>query len=102
AVEAVVPAPQGVRVGGYLKLERRVGDFATASVAVALELSGRSVVRSGIALASVGGSTIDAADASAALMGGPLTAERIARAADAAAAAAQPRSDHRGSEHGRA
>lgn len=97
AVEAVVPAPQGVRAGGYLKLERRVGDFATASVAVALELSGGSVVRSGIALASVGGSTIDAAEASAALVGGPLTADRITRAADAAAAAAQPRSDHRGS-----
>lgn len=97
AVEAVVPAPQGVRAGGYLKLERRVGDFATASVAVALELSGGSVVRSGIALASVGGSTIDAAEASVALVGGPLTADRITRAADAAAAAAQPRSDHRGS-----
>lgn len=31
-VEAVVPAPQGVPAGGYLKLERRVGDFATAGV----------------------------------------------------------------------
>jgi carbon-monoxide dehydrogenase medium subunit len=97
AVEAVVPAPRGVRAGGYLKLERRVGDFATASVAIALELSGGSVVRSGIALAAVGGSTIDASDASAALVGGPLTADRIARAAELAAAVAQPRSDHRGS-----
>lgn len=97
AVEAVVPAAKGVRAGGYLKLERRVGDFATASVAIALELSGGAVVRSGIALAAVGGSTIDAAAASAALVGGPLTRERIAAAADAAAAAAQPRSDHRGS-----
>ena len=97
AVEAVVPAAKGVRAGGYLKLERRVGDFATASVAIALELSGGAVVRSGIALAAVGGSTIDAAAASAALVGGPLTSERIAAAADAAAAAAQPRSDHRGS-----
>ena len=97
AVEAVVPAPRGVRAGGYLKLERRVGDFATASVAIALEMSGGSVVRSGISLAAVGGSTIDAADAAAALVGGPLTADRIAKAAELAAGVAQPRSDHRGS-----
>jgi carbon-monoxide dehydrogenase medium subunit len=97
AIEAIVPAPKGVRAGGYLKLERRVGDFATASVAIALELSGGTVVRSGISLAAVGGSTIDAAEASAALVGGPLSSDRISRAADAAAAAAQPRSDHRGS-----
>src|SRR6201992_160887 len=32
AVEAVIPAPKGPRAGGYLKLERRVGDFATAGV----------------------------------------------------------------------
>jgi carbon-monoxide dehydrogenase medium subunit len=97
AIEAIVPAPKGVRAGGYLKLERRVGDFATASVAIALELSGGTVTRSGISLAAVGGSTIDAAEASAALVGGPLSSDRITRAADAAAAAAQPRSDHRGS-----
>ena len=29
AVEAVIPAPKGQPAGGYLKLERRVGDFAT-------------------------------------------------------------------------
>src|SRR3954454_581929 len=40
AVEAVIPAPKGVPAGGYLKLERRVGDFATAGVAIALETSG--------------------------------------------------------------
>ena len=40
AVEAVIPAPKGTVAGGYLKLERRVGDFATAGVAVALERSG--------------------------------------------------------------
>ena len=34
-VEAVIPAPKGVPAGGYLKLERRVGDFATAGIAIA-------------------------------------------------------------------
>ncbi len=62
-VEAVVPAPKGTPAGGYLKLERRVGDFATAGVAVAIERSGGSITRAGIALTGVGPSTIDAADA---------------------------------------
>jgi carbon-monoxide dehydrogenase medium subunit len=97
AIEAVIPAAKGTRSGGYLKLERRVGDFATVGVAVAVETSGGTVTRAGIALTGVGGSTIGAADAAAALVGGPLTADRIGQAADLAAAAALPRTDHRGS-----
>ncbi|HUC59754.1 MAG TPA: xanthine dehydrogenase family protein subunit M [Streptosporangiaceae bacterium] len=97
AVEAVIPAPKGTPAGGYLKLERRVGDFATVGVAVAIEISGGTVTRAGIALTGVGGSTISAGEAAQALTGGPLTAENIARAADLAAGAAHPRTDHRGS-----
>lgn len=97
AVEVVVPAPTGVPHGGYLKLERRVGDFATAAVAVAVELSGATVRRAGIALTGVGGTTVDAAEASQSLTGAALTPDAIARAAELAAAAGQPRSDHRGS-----
>ena len=97
AVEAVIPAAKGARSGGYLKLERRVGDFATVGVAVAMETSGETVTRAGIALTGVGGSTIAAAEAAGALVGGPLTADRIERAADLAAGAARPRTDHRGS-----
>jgi aerobic carbon-monoxide dehydrogenase medium subunit len=97
AVEAVVPAAQGVRAGGYLKLERRVGDFATVGVAVAIETSGDTVTRAGIALTGVGGSTIGAAEAATALTGKPLSAETIAEAAELAAGAARPKTDHRGS-----
>src|SRR6266702_2896653 len=61
AIEAVIPAPKGVLAGGYLKLERRVGDFATVGVAVATETSNGTVTRAGIALTGVGGSTINAA-----------------------------------------
>ena len=89
-------AGRGVRSGGYLKLERRVGDFATVGVAVAIETSGTTVIRAGIALTGVGGSTIGATEAAAALTGKPLTADSIAEAAELAAAAAQPRTDHRG------
>ena len=97
AVEAVIPAAQGTRSGGYLKLERRVGDFATVGVAVALETSGAVVTRAGIGLTGVGGSTIAATEAAQSLTGQPLTAQAIARAGDLAAAAARPRTDHRGS-----
>ena len=62
-----IPAPKGTPAGGYLKLERRVGDFATAGVAVALSSDrGERSSRAGIALTGVGPSTIDAADAAAA------------------------------------
>jgi carbon-monoxide dehydrogenase medium subunit len=97
AVEAVIPAAKGAVAGGYLKLERRVGDFATAGTAVALELTGGVVSRAGIALTGVGGSTINAPDAAAALVGKPLSVETISSAAELAAAAAKPKTDHRGS-----
>jgi aerobic carbon-monoxide dehydrogenase medium subunit len=96
AVEAVIPAPRGAAAGGYLKLERRVGDFATVGVAVAIETSGGNVIRAGIALTGVGGSTIEATAAEEALAGQPLSAETIERAAGLAAEAAQPKTDHRG------
>jgi carbon-monoxide dehydrogenase medium subunit len=97
AIEAFVPPPRGIPAGGYLKLERRVGDFATVGVAVALETSGDTVGRAGIALTGVGGSTIGATAAAEALVGEPLTWQKIELAGQLAAEAAQPRTDHRGS-----
>ncbi len=64
---------------------------------IALELSGGRVTRAGIALTGVGGSTIDATDAAEALTGQALDGARVDRAADLAAEAARPRTDHRGS-----
>jgi aerobic carbon-monoxide dehydrogenase medium subunit len=97
AVEAVIPPAQGRRAGGYLKLERRVGDFATVGVAVSVETAAGVVTKAGIALTGVGGSTIAATEAAAALAGRPLTAESIDQASSLAGAAAKPRTDHRGS-----
>jgi len=97
AVEAVVPAATGRLEGGFLKLERRVGDFATAGTAVAVELDGDRVVRAGIALSGVGSRTLDAREAADCLVGQVLDGAAITRAADLAAGAAEPRSDHRGS-----
>jgi carbon-monoxide dehydrogenase medium subunit len=96
-IEAVVPAPEGVPAGSYLKLERRVGDFATVGVAVSIDRVASKITRAGIALTGVGGSTISADAAAQVLVGGPLTAEAIGEAAELAAQAARPRTDHRGS-----
>ncbi len=97
AIEAFVPAPTGVPMGGYLKLERRVGDFATVAVAVSVDMDGDKVIRAGIGMTAVGPTTLSASEAAAVLVGGPLSESVIAEAADLAAAAATPRSDHRGS-----
>jgi carbon-monoxide dehydrogenase medium subunit len=97
AVEAIIPPATGTARGGYLKLERRVGDFATASVAVALDMAGDKVLRAGCALAGVGGKTIDANAAISILNGQTLTEASIEAAAEAVAEAADPRTDHRGS-----
>ena len=97
AVEAVIPPASGKALGNYLKLERRVGDFATASVAVFLDMHGDTVHRAGCALAGVGGRTIDANEAISVLQGKTLNDESIEAAAEAVAAVAEPRTDHRGS-----
>lgn len=98
AVGARVPAPRDTRYGTFLKLERRVGDFATAGIAVALEIAndGR-VTRAGIALTGVGATTLAATDAVEALVGARLEPVVIERAAELTAGIARPKSDHRGS-----
>lgn len=97
AVRARVPASKGTRSGTYLKLERRVGDFATVGVAVALEISGGTINRAGIALTGVGPSNIQCTEAEQALAGKTLNASTVEQAARLAAQAAQPKTDVRGS-----
>jgi carbon-monoxide dehydrogenase medium subunit len=95
--EIRIPAPAGRSAGTYLKLERKVGDFATAAVAVQVELANGHIGRAGIGLTSVGPTNIKAVDAERLLEGKEPSDELIAEAARAAAAAAEPRSDLRGS-----
>jgi aerobic carbon-monoxide dehydrogenase medium subunit len=95
--EVRVPIPSARSGGTYLKLERKVGDFATVGVAVQLELSNGKVGRAGIALTAVGSRNIEATDAEAALTGSQPTEEAFAEAGRLAAAAADPIADVRGS-----
>jgi carbon-monoxide dehydrogenase medium subunit len=83
--------------GAYLKLERKVGDFATVGVAVQVELDDGRVTRAGIGLTSVGPKNLKATAAEQALAGQEPTDEAIAEAARLAAQAAEPRDDVRGS-----
>jgi carbon-monoxide dehydrogenase medium subunit len=95
--EIRVPTP-GARSGGaYLKMERKVGDFATVAVGVHLELSNGTIGKAGIALTAVGSKNIEATDAEQSLAGAEPTEEAFAEAGRLAAAAADPVSDVRGS-----
>jgi aerobic carbon-monoxide dehydrogenase medium subunit len=95
--EARVPDPGPDAGGTYLKLERKVGDFATVGVAVHLSMADGKVGKAGIALTAVGPTNLRATAAEEALAGAELTDEAIAEAARLAAEAAQPYSDTRGS-----
>jgi len=97
-VEVRVPVPPARSGGAYVKLERKVGDFATAAVAVQLTLSAAGTVDNvGIGLTNVGLTPIEATDAEATLKGQRLDATAIKRASEQAAAAARPAEDLRGS-----
>jgi aerobic carbon-monoxide dehydrogenase medium subunit len=95
--EVRVPDPGTRAAGTYLKLERRVGDFATVGVAVHVSFANGSVSRAGIALTAVGPRNLRATAAEQALAGARLDDEAIREAARLAADAAEPRDDMRGS-----
>jgi len=95
--EIRVPAAEARSGGTYLKLERKVGDFATVGVAVQVWMGNGHIARAGIALTSVGRRTMRAAAAEEFLAGEEPTDKAFGEAAELAAAAARPVSDHRGS-----
>lgn len=95
--EIRIPLPPAGSGGAYVKLERKVGDFATAAAAAQLTLGADgNVAAAGVALTNAGPRPRRAAEAERFLAGGAATAERFAEAARLAAAAAQPSADRRG------
>lgn len=95
--EIRVPVPTERSGGAYLKLERKVGDYAIAGVAAFIRIDEQERVSyAGIGLTNVGQAPIRARDAEQSLLGKGLDEMAIQHAADLAAAAAQPTRDTRG------
>ncbi len=97
--EVRIPIPQPFSSGAYQKMERKVGDFATAAVAVQIRVDQDHVcTQAGIGLTNVGLTPIKAVMAERALIGRLLDENVIREAAHLAGQAAEPQADLRGSE----
>ena len=95
--EIRIPRAQTQSGGAYIKLERKVGDFAIVGVAAHLQLDEKgNVATAGIGLTNVGPTAIRARRAEDALRGRAPDDKAIAAAAEAAAAESQPVADLRG------
>jgi carbon-monoxide dehydrogenase medium subunit len=95
--EIRIPAPVESSGGAYVKLERKVGDYAVSAVAVQLTLDGATIGAARIGLTNVSPVPMRATDAEQALVGQAPTEERLAAAGKAAAAQSDPSADLRGS-----
>ena len=96
--EIKIPLPPPKSGGAYLKLERKVGDFATAGVAAQITLDDAgNCARAGVGLTNVGMTPIKATKTEAFLTGKTLDEATIKQAAEIAASESQPTDDVRGS-----
>jgi carbon-monoxide dehydrogenase medium subunit len=95
--EIRVPVPPPKSSGAYFKLERKVGDFATAATAVQLTLDDKGAVQQiGIGLTNAGPTPIRAKAAEDALRGKKPDAALINQASQLAMDSADPSADLRG------
>ncbi len=96
--EIRIPVPPPRSGGAYVKLERKVGDYATAAAAAQVTLGGQGeIARIGIGLTNAGPTPIKATAAEDYLRGRQPDAASIAEAARLAADATSPSADRRGS-----
>jgi carbon-monoxide dehydrogenase medium subunit len=95
--EIRIPVPPPRSGGAYFKLERKVGDFATAAAAVQLTLDEQGVCQKvGIGLTNVGPTPVKARKAEDFLRGKKLDEANIKQAAQLAADESAPSADLRG------
>jgi carbon-monoxide dehydrogenase medium subunit len=96
--EIRIPMPPPRSGGAYVKLERKVGDFATAAAAAQVTLGATGTIdRAGIALTSAGPTPIKATEAERFLQNKKPDSQTIGEAAQLAAKATSPSADRRGS-----
>jgi carbon-monoxide dehydrogenase medium subunit len=92
------PVPDDRSAGSYQKIERKVGDYATAAAAVQISLQPNGKIRSaGIALSAAGPCAVRVDEAERMLAGETPSPELIRAAADAATRRSSPQGDLRGS-----
>ena len=96
--EIRVPAQPEGSGGAYIKLERKVGDYATAGVAAVVTVSDGVCQQAGVGLTNAGPIPVKASSAESFLVGKKLDNETIGEAARLASEAAEPTADLRGSE----
>jgi carbon-monoxide dehydrogenase medium subunit len=94
--EIRIPRPGPGSGGAYLKIERKVGDYAAAAVAVQLTVSGGAVKAVRLGLTNVNAVPQRARRAEAALLGKAPTDAVLEEAGRAAAAECDPSDDLRG------
>jgi carbon-monoxide dehydrogenase medium subunit len=95
--EIRIPQPSARSGGAYVKLERKVGDFATAAAAVQVTLAaGGEIEKVGIGLTNAGPTPLRAAEAESFLTGKAPSDDVIVETARLAASVAQPSADRRG------
>jgi carbon-monoxide dehydrogenase medium subunit len=98
AVAVHFPIPEDRTAGSYQKVERKVGDFATAAAAVQVTLDGKGAIsKAGVTLSAAGPCAVRVEEAERVLNGQQPSEELIRAAADAAARRSAPQADLRGS-----
>lgn len=95
-VEIRIPKPPPGSGGAYLKIERKVGDYAVAAVAVQLQVSGDVIKSVRVGLTNVNPVPARAKAAEAALVGKTAAPDVLEAAGRAAAAECDPSADLRG------
>ncbi len=97
ALGAEFPVPDDRTAGSYQKVERKVGDFATAAAAVQVSLNADGTIGSaGVALSAAGACAVRVDAAERLLAGQKPSAELIRAASDAAWHRSAPQADLRG------
>jgi aerobic carbon-monoxide dehydrogenase medium subunit len=91
-----IPAPPAKHGYSYMKLKRKVGDYATAAAAVVLTWEGGKVGQCAIGLTNVADRPLFAEEAGKIVAGSALDAETVKKAVAAAEAITDPASDRRG------
>lgn len=95
--EVRIPQYSGPAGGAYLKLERKIGDYATAAVATHLQLdAGGKIAQAGVALTAVNTINTRASAAEDVLVGETPSEELFKEAAELAAQASEPEDNVRG------